>query len=120
MIIFLLFIFVGCGIFVLVGNIWWSLLFWFFIFLFVIIFVILIKYFLFLIFLVFVCLWGLVGFVCFGFYNWKLDEGKSPMTADRFSTSYTIVGTVWSRIICGLYVCHHTVTRILMQSLKYV
>jgi len=42
------------------------------------------------------------------------------MTADYFSTSYTIVGTVWSWIICRLYVCHHTIIRILMQNLKYV
>lgn len=81
----------------------WSLLLWFFVFLFIIIFVIIIIYiFLLLIFLVF--LWGFIEFVCFGFCNWKLDEGQSPMTADHFSTSYTIVGTYGVEFYVG-YMC---------------
>jgi len=57
--------------------------------------------------------------LCILVSNSKLDDGQSPMTADHFSTSYTIVGTVRIWFLCRLYVCHHTVRRILMQSLTY-
>jgi hypothetical protein len=70
-VIFLLFIFMVFGLFLLVGSIcwslyWdWSLLCWFFTFLFVFICVVVIR--VFCLFLVFFSLWVLIGFIYLGF-----------------------------------------------------